>query len=61
MNDRNRQLLVNISLTAKFLISSVVERHPMLRDFEEKMIYTKKYEMVTEIFVNEPTGLQNLN
>ena len=61
MNDKNRQLLVNISLTAKFLISSVVERHPMLKDFEEKMIHTKKYEMVTELFVNEPTGLQNLN
>lgn len=23
------------------MISSVVERHPMLKDFEEKMIYTK--------------------
>ena len=44
------------------MISSVVERHPMLKDFEEKMIYTKKYEMVTErLLVNEPTGLQNLN
>lgn len=43
------------------MIWSVVERHPMLKDFEEKMIYTKKYEMVTELFVNEPTGLQNLN
>lgn len=43
-------------------MSSVVERHAMLKDFEEKMIYTKKYEeMVTKIFVNEPTGPQNLS